>query len=224
MKLNCIAIDDEPLALEIVERFCNRLDDIDIKTFSETGTALEEINNNKPDIVFLDIEMNEVNGIQFASKLPKDTCIILTSAYLQYAIDGFNIDAVDFLHKPFSFDRFTQAVDKAKRRMGHDTGDSKIIIVKQDYNNIRISTDNIRYIEAMENYSKIHLKDGKISVAHHTLKNLMSMLPENLFIRIHKSFLAPVNDIESFTRGSVRLKDDISLPVGRQYAKNLFES
>lgn len=227
MKLNCVALDDEPIALEIIKQFCARLKDVDVEVFSEPELAARHINESKPDVVFLDIEMNDTNGIIFAKSLPADTCIIITSAYMQYAVDGYNIDAVDFLHKPFSFDRFRQALERARRRLGQTplpSGESKYIIVKQDYNNVRIDISNIKYVEAMENYSKIFLLDGKVIIAHNSLKNISEMMPEGFFVRIHRSYIVPKTQVKSFSRQGVRLQDDTSLPVGRQFASQLFTS
>ena len=116
--IKCVAIDDEPLALDIIEKFCQRIGNIELKKFSNPTIGLEEIRRSRPDIVFLDIEMDGINGIAIASQLPEDTCFIFTTAYLKYALDGYDLDAVDYLHKPFSFNRFQTAFSKALRRIG----------------------------------------------------------------------------------------------------------
>lgn len=225
MKLKCVAIDDEPIALEIIKQFCNRLDEVNVETFCEPDSAAAYIRAVEPDVVFLDIEMKDTNGIQFADTLPTGTCVIITSAYMQYAVDGYNIDAVDFLHKPFSFDRFKEALDRARRRLGQrfSTQDISYILVKQDYNNVKVDIKEIKYMEAMENYAKIYLNGSKLIIAHNTLKNLAELVPEKLFVRIHRSYMVPRAGIKSFTRQSVNLQDGTILPVGRQYASQLFE-
>lgn len=115
--ITCIAIDDEPMALLVIEQFCRRRGGLELTTFSEPRVGLEEIRRRKPDLVFLDIQMNSINGLQIADVLPHECCFIFTTAYAQYALDGFNLDAVDFLHKPFSYERFETAVEKALRRI-----------------------------------------------------------------------------------------------------------
>lgn len=115
--LKCIAIDDEPMALLVIEQFCQRKGGIELTTFSEPIIGLEEIRHNEPDLVFLDIQMNSINGLEIADTLPEKCCFIFTTAYAQYALEGFNLDAVDFLHKPFSYERFEVALEKARRRI-----------------------------------------------------------------------------------------------------------
>lgn len=228
MILNCVAIDDEPIALQIITQYCKRLDNLKITTFSDADMGLEYIRNEKVDIIFLDIEMNETNGVDFATNLPKDICVIFTSAYMQYAIEGFNLDAVDFLHKPFSFERFAASVEKARRRMGYGvsngSSDGDYVIVKADYCNERVLLSDIVYIEAMENYSKIYRRSSDTIVAHHSLKNLNEQLPTGKFLRIHKSYIAPVESIKNFNRQYVNLADGTRLPVGRQFIADLFRT
>lgn len=223
-ELYCIAIDDEPIALEIIKEFCGRRGGIELDVFSDAALALEQMERRKPDILFLDIELNEANGLNVARAIREDTNIIFTTAYIKYALEGFNLDAADFLHKPFSFERFNEAVDKAKRRIQYNRimRINKQIIVKQEYSNIPVNLTEIVYIEAMENYSKIYLKNGEMILAHNTLKNLSDNLPAPCFIRIHKSYIVPRKEIKSFSRQRITLTNESSLPVGRQYADILF--
>lgn len=150
--LRCIAIDDEPMALLIIEQFCRRKGGIELTTFSEPTIGLEEIRMKEPDLVFLDIHMNSINGLEIADTLPEKCCFIFTTAYAQYALEGFNLDAVDFLHKPFSYERFEVAVEKAIRRIESKRHHSpEYLIVKQEYNNVSIPLSDILYIEALGN-------------------------------------------------------------------------
>ena len=110
--VKCVAIDDEVLALDVIEKFCERLGGVSLLTFTDPAEGMRVINAERPDIVFLDIEMENINGLSIASSLPKGTCFIFTTAYLQYALDGFNLDAVDYLHKPFAYSRFKAAMEK----------------------------------------------------------------------------------------------------------------
>lgn len=223
--IKCIAIDDEPIALSVISQFCDRLGNIDVTVYSDPRLGLEAVLKNKPDIVFLDIEMNDINGLSIAKEIGPDVAFIFTTAYLQYALDGYDLDAVDFLHKPFSFDRFKIAMEKASRRVAFlkINHRPKTIIVKQEYANISISTDEIMYIEAMENYAKIYRANGGCIISRSSMKAIMEILPINAFVRIHRSYITPVDKIVSFNRQSVKLSTGLSLPVGRQYVESLLE-
>ena len=224
--MRCIAIDDEPIALSVISQFCGRLGNIDVAVYSDPRLGLEAVLKNKPDIVFLDIEMNDINGLSIAKEIGSDVAFIFTTAYLQYALDGYDLDAVDFLHKPFSFDRFRIAMEKASRRVAFlkiNQQRSKTIIVKQESANISISVDEIIYIEAMENYAKIYRANGGCIISRSSMKAIMEILPTNAFIRIHRSYITPVDKIVSYNRQSVKLSTGLSLPVGRQYVENLLE-
>lgn len=221
--IRCIAIDDEPIALEVIRQFCHRMGGIDLQIHSEPEEGMKAINETNPDIVFLDIEMNDISGLQIARQLSDNVCFIFTTAYMEYALDGFNLDAVDFLHKPFSYDRFVAAVDKALRRIDYMriSAERKSIVVKQEYNNVPVKLGDIEYIEAMENYSKIHIRNNRMILARNSLKSLCDQLDGNGFIRIHKSYIVPVEMIQSYTRQNIRLSSGVTLPVGRQFADNL---
>lgn len=226
MNIKCVAIDDEPMALQIIEEFCRRRQDMEITTFTDPEEGLNYIVNTTPQIVFLDIEMNDTSGLTIAAKLPTETGVIFTTAYIHYAIEGFSLDAIDYLHKPFSFDRFSQAIDRAVRRIEYTNYlvDKKQIIVKRDYANVPIRLSDIFYIEAMENYCKVFLKEKKMIVAHNTMKSILEQLPDSELIRIHKSYIVPRKEIKSFTRQIVILQDETTLPVGRQFAHFLFSN
>lgn len=230
-KINCIAIDDEPIALLVIKQFCERKGNINLKTFCEPRIGLEEIKREKPDIVFLDIEMNGLNGLEIAKKLPQKCCLIFTTAHAQYALDGFDLDAVDFLHKPIAYDRFERAIEKALRHIStreNQTVPNNIIqetiIVKQEYNNISIQLSDIFYIEALENYCKIYRKNGNSVISRLNIKTIHKMLPENTFLRVHRSFLVPIHQIQKFSKQEIWLKGSSDpIPVGRRYAKEIYE-
>ena len=221
--IKCVAIDDEPLALDIIETFCRRIGNIEIQRFSNPVDGLEAIKRDRPDIVFLDIEMDGVSGLAIASQLPPETCFIFTTAYLRYALEGFDLDAVDYLHKPFAFSRFQTAFSKALRRLGREQIKSspQCIVVKQDYSNISIPLDDIVYIEAVEGYSKIFRMSGECVTSRILLKNVLAMLPADSFLRIHRSFVVARSKIRSFNRQEITLNTGATLPVGRQYAPSL---
>lgn len=222
--IKCMAIDDEPLALDVISKFCERIGGIDLKTFSDPIIGLEAIKKERPSIVFLDIEMENINGLAIASQLPKETCFIFTTAYLNYAMDGFELDAVDYLHKPFAFSRFQTAFSKALRRvesLHKERNDNRTLLVKQEYSNVNVPLHSILYIEAMEGYVKIFREDGICTISRIILKNIGSQLPVDDFVRIHRSFIVSKSKIKSFNRQSVTLVSGITLPIGRQYLGEL---
>lgn len=224
--ITCIAIDDEPMALLVIEQFCHRKGGMELTTFSEPRVGLEEIRRRKPDLVFLDIQMNSLNGLEIADKLPRECCFIFTTAYAEYALNGFDLDAVDFLHKPFSYERFEVAVEKALRRI-HARRPSvpESLVVKQEYNNVSIPLNDILYVEALGNYVKIVRASGGHVLTRTNLKAITDLLPADRFMRIHRSYVVPVASVVSFTRSKIVLKgSEGSLPVGAQYVAQILET
>ncbi len=222
--IKCVAIDDEPLALEVIRKFCERIGGIDVQTFSDPAAGLDVIKREKPSIAFLDIEMENISGLTIASQLPPETCFIFTTAYLNYAMDGFELDAVDYLHKPFAFSRFQTAFAKAVRRIegaSRPREDNRSLMVKQEYNTVNVPLRSILYIEAMEGYVKIFREDGICTVSRIILNNVGSQLPEEDFLRIHRSFIVSKSKIKSFNRQSVTLSSGVTLPIGRQYVNDM---
>lgn len=221
--IRCVAIDDEPLALDVIQKFCQRIGQVELKTSTDPQEGLEIIRQFHPNIVFLDIEMEGTNGLDLAAQLPKECCFIFTTAYLRYALNGFDLDAVDYLHKPFAFSRFQTAFSKAMRRIGREAMKSttQSIVVKQEYKNITIPLDDILYVEAVESYSKIYRATEKSVLSRILLKNLCTMLPQESFLRIHRSFIVSKSKIKSFNKQEITLCNGKTLPVGRQYVEQL---
>lgn len=224
--ITCIAIDDEPMALLVIEQFCHRKGGMELTTFSEPRVGLEEIRRRKPDLIFLDIQMNSLNGLEIADKLPRECCFIFTTAYAEYALNGFDLDAVDFLHKPFSYERFEVAVEKALRRIhGRRPSVPESLVVKQEYNNVSIPLNDILYVEALGNYVKIVRASGGHVLTRTNLKAITDLLPADRFMRIHRSYVVPVASVVSFTRSKIVLKgSEGSLPVGAQYVAQILET
>lgn len=218
--ITSIAIDDEPIALTIIEQFCQRHGGMELRTFSEPQVGLDEIQRTKPDIVFLDIKMTDVNGLQIARQLPHTSSFIFTTAYTEYALEGFNLEAADYLHKPFSYDRFCKAVERAIRQMEflRNKEQMRSIVVKQEYANVLIPVAEIIYIEAMGNYVRIFREADVCTVSRMTLKSVVELLPVDEFISIHRSYVVAKNKIRGFSKHHIQLSSDVELPIGRIFA------
>lgn len=228
--MKCIAIDDEPMALNIIAQFCKRMGDMELSTYTNPLAGWEQVKRIRPDIVFLDIEMGGVNGVELARELPAGVFLIFTTAYAQFAVDGFELNAVDFLHKPFSYMRFEKAVQKAVRlRSLLNMAETPVmneeeITVKVEYKNVKIKLSAILYIEAVNNYVRFHIVDARPILSQMSMKSIMDLLPADKFIRVHKSFIVPRHRIASYSRTQVVLyNQDITIPVGRAYADALRE-
>lgn len=223
--LKCVAIDDEPMALLVIEQFCKRKGGMELTTFSEPHIGLKEIRRTNPDLVFLDIHMDSISGLDIAGTLPEGCCFIFTTAYAEYALEGFNLDAVDFLHKPFSYERFEIAVEKVLRRIGFRRSSvPECLVVKQEYSNVNIPLSDILYIEALGNYVKIVRSSGGHVLTRTNLKAITDLLPDKTFLRIHRSYVVSVSSVVSFTRTKVELSGVPELlPVGAQYAGQVVE-
>lgn len=218
--IKCVAIDDEPIALSIIQEYCNRYGDIELKCFTSPIAGMDYIKEVKPDIAFLDIEMNSHNGVTLAKELPEGTCLIFTTAYANYALDGFNVDAADFLHKPIFYPRFEQAMAKAKIFIQHKSTEpsARCITLKADHKNVIVNLNDVIVIEAMNNYVKIFRKDMPTVVPQITMKEIEAMLPDDCFVRIHRSFIVSIPFIEKFSNRTVYLHNfPRPIPAGRKY-------
>lgn len=223
--LKCIAIDDEPIALSIVSRYCDRRGGVKLETYSSPHAGMQRILEWRPDIVFLDIEMNGTSGMELARRLPPSCCLVFTTAYAGYALEGFEVNAVDFLHKPYFYERFDRAMQKAEQwlRM-HDLlnrsgASARQLLLKSEYKNVTVPIDTILYIESIDNYVKVYLADGTSVLSKITLRGIEEQLPQGEFIRIHRSFVVARCRIAKFSRTEVELaKIRKILPIGRKYA------
>ncbi len=218
--IKCVAIDDEPIALSIIQEYCNRYGNIDLKCFSSPIAGMDCIRQTNPDIVFLDIEMNSHNGVELAKELPSGVCLIFTTAYANYALDGFNVDAIDFLHKPIFYPRFEKAMEKAKRyiQLAEKESSSGYITLKAGHKNIVVCLKDVILVEAMDNYVKIFRKNLPTVISQITMKEIETLLPDDSFIRIHRSFIIAVPFIEKYSNRTVYLYDfPRPIPAGRKY-------
>ena len=221
MKLHCIAIDDEPIALSIIKEYCTRYGDIQIDCFTSPVEGMKNISSRHPDIVFLDIEMNSYNGVELARHLPEGTVLIFTTAYSHYALDGFNVNAVDFLHKPIFYPRFEQAMRKAVtllEKIGDPGRQRESITLKSEHKNVVIALDSIIYIEAMDNYIKVFRRNLPTVVSQITMKEIETILPSERFIRVHRSYIVPLEVIDRFSNRKIYIHNVLNpIPVGRTY-------
>jgi len=223
--IRCIAVDDEPLALELMETYISQVPDLELlQTFTDAITAWGFLKKNTVDLVFLDIQMPDINGIQLAKSLSKkNPMVIFTTAFSKYAVEGFNVEAVDYLLKPFEFNRFIQAVNKVREQQAlKDTTpivlDEQAIFVKSDYQNIRILTRDIQYIEGFDDYIRIHVDTGKSIYTLMSLKSMLEKLPDSDFIRIHRSYIVPVKRIKRIHNQHIQLAEK-ELPIGKSYVE-----
>lgn len=228
MSLKCIAIDDEPLALELIRTYVDRRPDLQLShTFEDAISGAEYLSTAQVDLIFLDINMPDISGIDLAKALKSKPMLIFTTAYKQFAFDGFELEAVDYLLKPIDFDRFSKAVDKAielkkyklmAQQEQHDN--DAYIYVHSTYQMIKIMLKEIEYIESMEDYIKIHLKTEKPVLTLMTLKKVLAMLPEQQFKRIHRSYIVAVTAVKSVQQKKIRLSEAI-LPIGDSYSEQV---
>jgi len=229
MTIRCLAVDDEPLALDIIESYISKLPFLQlIKTCSSATEAMQVLQEEQVDLMFLDIEMPELTGIQFLNILKHQPLIIFTTAYPDYALEGFNQGAVDYLLKPIPFDRFLKAVTKAQERLQRNgksadlpaamppaTAEHDFMFVKADYKTIRVDFKDILWIEGLKDYIIIQTKDQKI-ITLLSMNKMMEKLPDSKFLRVHRSFIASLQKIDSIEKSRIRIGSK-ELPIGEVY-------
>jgi two-component system LytT family response regulator len=228
MEINCIAIDDEPLALSKLEGFIKKVPELRLnKVFDNAVEAIGWLKGNKTDLIFLDIQMAQLTGIQFLESTSQKSKVIITSAYDQYALKGFDLNVTDYLLKPYSFQRFVMAVSKVIEYYtgikGDHSGsekDDSFMFVKTEYRLERVDFDNILYIEGMKDYLRIICNNKKLM----TLQNFAQMenlLPQGRFCRVHKSFIVALDKIESIERSVIKIGGQ-RIPVSNSFKENFF--
>lgn len=230
MKLNCLVIDDEPLARKGIREY---IEDVDFLLFAGEHDsplkAMEQISQGDVQLIFLDIQMPKITGLQFFKSLQQAPPVIFTTAYPQYALDGFELNALDYLVKPISFDRFLKAALKAKeyyelRNQNKATENLSVpdyLFVKVDGKLVKVLYDDILFVEAVQNYVLIHTKEKKL-MTYLTFHAIEEFLPATLFIKTHKSYLAAVSKIESIDANTIQIRNH-SIPISRNLKEEVME-
>ncbi len=224
--LKAIAVDDEALALSVIELFCSRYEEIElVKQFNNGVEVLKYLDNNEVDIIFLDINMPHISGVEVAKMVARRAMIIFTTAYQNYAVEGFELEAVDYLMKPFSFDRFKKAISKAaelKKLRGSVDGDAHHIVIKSDSTLVKLNVDTIIAIEGLKDYIRIITTEKKY-VTKSTMKSIESSLGGYGFIRVQKSYVVNIKMVESVKSDSLTLRGGAVIPIGQQYKTSFME-
>jgi len=229
--INCIAIDDEPLALAQLEAYIKKVPFMNLtQSCHDAISAIQYLNDEATDLIFIDINMPGINGLDFVKSLKIKPMIIFTTAYSEYAIEGFKVDAVDYLLKPFDYSDFLRAANKAQKQytLTHQAQSAQssippeessgdYLFIKADYKITRIKVSDIRYVEGFSEYVKIYTDEKFPLVPLLTMKNIEDQLKAPQFIRIHRSYIINANKISEITKNSVTMDNGVALPIGDQY-------
>ena len=225
--ITAIALDDEPLALKAIEKLCETVDFISLeKTFASPNEAMKHLRKFPTDLLFLDIKMPSISGLNFYRAVQQNTMVIFTTAFSEYAADSYELNAIDYLLKPISPKRFKQATEKANdffkyiRNKNHEQQNH--IYLRSNYSLVKIPVVDILYIEGISDYIKVFSKNQKMIMARMSMKAMLDKLPENDFIRVHRSFIIPFHNITSVRNKTIFLAD-IEIPIGNTYEEDFFK-
>jgi DNA-binding LytR/AlgR family response regulator len=222
----CLIVDDEPPAIKIIKGYIELVPDISIiATCNNVLQAIEILKKEKIDLLFLDIQMPKLTGIAFLKTLAHPPRVIFTTAYREYAIDAFDMDAVDYLLKPISLERFLKAINKITNSTAEvlntpTPGKQGFLYFRADRKMVKVFLDDMIYIESLKDYIKIHRLDNKPLTVKQSLATIEAMLPKDLFLRIHRSYIVSIDKVTAFTPHDVEI-GSIEIPIGRQYSSNL---
>lgn len=223
--IKCIAIDDEPFGLKIIENYCSKMPQIHLlSTFNNAMEAIHFLKNQSVDLVFLDIKMPDISGIEIAEQLPNSLFVIFTTAYAEYAVESYKLNAIDYLLKPFDFERFYTAVKKVEKTLAPKK-ENKIetaVTLKIEYKNVNIFIDDIFYLESMDNYVKIHTSKQTYMPQMSLKKALSIILEKTKIVRVHKSYAVVLSKIEFYTHKEITINSS-KIPIGRSYLKDFLE-
>ena len=228
-RLNCMVVDDEPFSIEIIQNYLEKIPGLFLA--AKCGNAVDAISfihKHTVDLIFLDINMPEVSGIQMLNSLVDPPLVVFTTAYPEYAIEGFDLDAVDYLLKPFSFERFMKAVNKVYSRIGekqgtiNKSGDTEFIMIRADKRDYKVNLVDILFIQSKGDYLRITTTDRSY-LTHETMQSIMKVLPEHRFIRIHKSYIISISRIK-YIEGNQLFIDVEAIPIGKVYRADLLNT
>ncbi|KGL63392.1 LytR/AlgR family response regulator transcription factor [Polaribacter sp. Hel1_85] len=232
VKITCVIVDDEPMALKLVESYVKKTPFLDLKKkCSSAIEALEFIKEETVDLLFLDIQMPDLTGLEFSKMLPKETRVIFTTAFDQYALEGFKVEALDYLLKPFDYAEFLSAANKASTWFSMVKGKQESIVskekeflfVKSEYKQLRIKLADVLYFEGLKDYIKIYLKDEpKPILTLMSLKLIEEELPNTQFLRVHRSFIVSLNNVEVIERSQIVINKQ-RITVSEQYKPKFLE-
>lgn len=222
MSIKCIAIDDEPPALVLLRQYIAQCPGLQLlQTFDDAITGSEFLRQNPVDLLFIDINMPDITGLDLVRSLEEKPMIIFTTAHKKFAMDGFELDAADYLLKPISFERFSKAVNKATEyfeyRKKSKTEETENLFVYSEYRMVKISLTDIEYIESLEDYIRINLITGKPVMTLMTMKKVLEKLPAGKFKRIHRSYIVAVDKVKSILNRKARLISGAELPISDSY-------
>ncbi len=229
--IRCIAIDDEPFALKQIESYIDKTPFLEkVASYDSALLVAEELLHEQVDLMFVDVNMPDLSGMDFVKTLDNPPKVIFTTAYSEYAVEGFRVDALDYLLKPISYPDFYKSVLKAKswfeihqKSQVQVKNDEQFLFIKSDYRIVRINFKDINYIEAMSEYVKIYLTGSKPVMSLLSMKSLEEQLPPDLFMRIHRSYIVNLSQISIIERGRIVFDGKIYLPVSEQY-KVIFQT
>jgi len=231
-EINCMVVDDEPIAREImISHIENTVGLKLVKSCMNASEAYEGLHQHNVDLIFLDILMPVITGTDFLRSLRRTPLVIFTTAYHQYAVEGFELNSVDYLLKPITYDRFYQAIQKVNERMAYKIGQVQqpapnllvdYIFIKQDTKLVRVNYGQIKYIQAEKDYSSVYLDDKRLFASMH-LKLFEDILPKSKFMRVHRSYVVNLSMIKSI-KGNMMELDGIELPIGANYKEELLTS
>ncbi len=225
--ISCIAIDDEPLALKQIASYIDKTPFLSLmETFESALQAINYFEDNEVDLMFVDINMPDLSGMDFVKSLNNPPKVIFTTAYSEYAVEGFKVDAIDYLLKPISYAEFLKAAERAKERVSpriientQIESNEKFLFIKSEYKVLRIILSEIRYIEGMREYLRIHIENQQPVMTLMSMKKMEEFLPEESFMRVHRSFIVNLNKITTIERNRIVFDKKVYIPVSEQYKK-----
>ena len=228
MTINCAIIDDEPLAAGLLKSYTEKTPFLHLTgTYGSALEAMKEMRDHPVQLLFLDIQMPELSGIEFAKILPADTKIIFTTAFQQYAIEGYKVNALDYLMKPISYDDFLKAANKALEWFGtvqrrSTAEEDRFMFVKSDYKLMRVALDDIKYVEGLKDYLRIHLVNGDKIMSLMSMKKLEDYLPRPEFLRVHRSYIVHMTMVQQIDRLRIVFGDEY-IPISDSYKDDVIE-